>query len=65
MEMEIKVTDDNLIALTGGIIQGMSGSPVIQNGKLVGAVTHVFVDDPTRGYAIFVEIMEHEAQNLR
>jgi stage IV sporulation protein B len=38
---------------------------VIQNGKLVGAVTHVFVDDPTRGYAIFVEIMEHEAQNLK
>lgn len=56
-EMEICVTDQNLIEQTGGIIQGMSGSPIIQDGKMVGAVTHVFVDDPTRGYGIFVEEM--------
>ena len=56
-EMEIKVTDDKLIELTGGIVQGMSGSPIIQNGKLVGAVTHVFVEDPTRGYGIFIDKM--------
>lgn len=59
-EMEITVTDEKLISLTGGIVQGMSGSPVIQNGKLVGAVTHVFVDDPKEGYAIFVETMIKE-----
>lgn len=53
----IKITDPGLIALTGGIVQGMSGSPIIQNGKLVGAVTHVFVQDSTRGYGIFVESM--------
>lgn len=52
-----KVTDSNLIDKTGGIVQGMSGSPIIQNGKLVGAVTHVFVNDPTRGYGIFIENM--------
>ena len=52
--MEISVVDDKLIAKTGGIIQGMSGAPIIQNKKLVGAVTHVFVDSPTRGYAIFI-----------
>ena len=55
--MVIKVTDERLLEKTGGIVQGMSGSPVIQNGKLVGAVTHVFVNDPTRGYAVFVETM--------
>ncbi len=53
----IKVTDQELLKLTGGIIQGMSGSPIIQDGKLVGAVTHVFVSDPTRGYGIFIEDM--------
>ena len=53
----IKVTDDALIALTGGIVRGMSGSPIIQNGKLVGAVTHVMVADPTEGYGIFIENM--------
>lgn len=56
-EMEIKVTDDELLNLTGGIVQGMSGSPIIQNGKLIGAVTHVFVNDPTRGYGIFIDKM--------
>lgn len=60
-EMEIHVTDDELIELTGGIVQGMSGSPIIQDGKLVGAVTHVLVNDPTRGYGIFIESMlNHE-----
>lgn len=53
----IKVTDDDLIKKTGGIIQGMSGSPIIQNGKFIGAVTHVFVNDPTKGYGIFAETM--------
>jgi len=56
-EMEIKVTDKRLITLTGGIVQGMSGSPIIQNEKIIGAVTHVFVNDPTRGYAIFIDKM--------
>ena len=53
----IQVVDDRLLALTGGIVQGMSGSPIIQDGKLVGAVTHVLVNDPTRGYGIFIENM--------
>ncbi|MDE6421556.1 MAG: SpoIVB peptidase, partial [Lachnospiraceae bacterium] len=53
----IQVTDRRLIALTGGIVQGMSGSPIIQNGRLVGAVTHVLVNDSTRGYGIFIEEM--------
>ena len=55
--MLIKVTDPDLLAATGGIVQGMSGSPIIQNGKLVGAVTHVLVNDPTTGYGIFIENM--------
>ncbi len=53
----VKVTDKDLLAITGGIVQGMSGSPIIQNGKLVGAVTHVLVSDPTAGYGIFIENM--------
>ena len=53
----IRVTDSDLLDATGGIVQGMSGSPIIQNGKLVGAVTHVLVNDPTRGYGIFIENM--------
>ena len=53
----IKVTDERLIDKTGGIVQGMSGSPILQNGRIVGAVTHVFVNDPTRGYGIFIENM--------
>ncbi|MBQ7875378.1 MAG: SpoIVB peptidase, partial [Oscillospiraceae bacterium] len=55
--MVIRVTDEELLEVTGGIVQGMSGSPIIQNGKLVGAVTHVFVNDPTKGYGIFIENM--------
>ena len=62
--MIIKVTDKELLQKTGGIVQGMSGSPIIQNGKLVGAVTHVFVNDPTRGYAIFAENMLETAENI-
>ncbi len=57
----IKITDPELINKTGGIVQGMSGSPIIQEGKLVGAVTHVFVQDPTRGYGILAEWMIEEA----
>ncbi len=53
----IKVEDKNLLSKTGGIVQGMSGSPIVQNGKLIGAVTHVFVNDPTRGYGIGIEHM--------
>ena len=55
--MIIRITDHNLINKTGGIVQGMSGSPIVQNDKLIGAVTHVFVNDPTRGYGIFIENM--------
>lgn len=62
--MVIEVTDKNLLEKTGGIIQGMSGSPIIQNGKFIGAVTHVYVNDPTRGYAIFGETMIEQINNL-
>ena len=55
--MIIKITDKELLSKTGGIVQGMSGSPIIQNGKIVGAVTHVFVNEPTKGYGIFIENM--------
>ena len=58
--MVLKVTDPELLNLTGGIIQGMSGSPIIQNGKVVGAVTHVFVQDSTKGFGVFIEnMLEH------
>ncbi len=62
--MVIRITDKSLILSTGGIVQGMSGSPVIQNGKLIGAITHVLVDDPTAGYAIFAENMLNTAQEI-
>jgi len=55
--MLVKVTDPALLSATGGIVQGMSGSPIIQDGKLIGAVTHVLVNDPTMGYGIFIENM--------
>ncbi len=62
--MELVVTDERLLELTGGIVQGMSGSPIIQDGKLVGAVTHVLVNDPTRGYGIFIEnMLDAESKN--
>ena len=58
--MVIRVTDEELLEKTGGIVQGMSGSPILQNGRIVGAVTHVFVNDPTKGYGIFIEnMLEH------
>lgn len=53
--MVVKVTDERLLEKTGGIVQGMSGSPIIQNGRLIGAITHVFVNDPTKGYGIYIE----------
>jgi len=58
----LRVTDEDLIAKTGGIVQGMSGSPIIQDGKLVGAVTHVLVNDPTKGYGILIENMLKAAE---
>ena len=58
------ITDERLLSTTGGIVQGMSGSPLIQNGKLIGAVTHVLIDDPTKGYAIFAENMLETAQSV-
>ena len=58
--MVLKVTDEELLAKTGGIVQGMSGSPIIQDGRLIGAVTHVFVNDPTMGYGLYIEWMLKE-----
>lgn len=60
--MIITVTDPRLLETTGGIVQGLSGSPVLQNGKLIGAVTHVLIDDPAKGYGIFAENMLENAQ---
>ncbi len=62
--MIIKVTDEELLEKTGGIVQGMSGSPIIQNGKLVGAITHVFVNDPSKGYAIFADTMYDSSEQV-
>ena len=62
--MVIEITDQRLLEQTGGIVQGMSGSPIVQNGKLVGAITHVFVNDPTKGYAIFAENMLETAHSV-
>ncbi len=62
--MIISVTDERLLAATGGIVQGLSGSPILQNGKLVGAITHVLIDDPTKGYGIFAENMLETAQSV-
>jgi stage IV sporulation protein B len=59
--MVVKITDERLLNKTGGIVQGMSGSPIIQDGKLIGAVTHVFVNDPTSGYGVHIEWMLNEA----
>lgn len=60
----IQVIDEELLEKTGGIVQGMSGAPIIQNGKLIGAVTHVFVNDPTKGYGIFIESMMEMAESV-
>ena len=59
----LEVTDPKLLEVTGGIVQGMSGSPILQNGKIVGAVTHVFVQDSTKGYGIFIENMLKEEES--
>lgn len=61
--MMVRVTDERLLDATGGIVQGMSGSPLLQDGKLVGAVTHVLVNDPTRGYAVMIDAMMEEMEN--
>lgn len=62
--MIVRVTDPVLLEKTGGIVQGMSGSPIIQEGRIVGAVTHVFVHDPTRGYGVSIELMLQQIDNL-
>ncbi len=59
----VRITDEELLEKTGGIVQGMSGSPIIQNGKLVGAVTHVFVNNPTKGYGLFADWMLQQAES--
>lgn len=61
----VEITDERLLDATGGIVQGMSGSPIIQNGKLVGAVTHVLIDDPSKGYGIFAETMLETAKDVQ
>ena len=63
--MIVTVTDETLLRKTGGIVQGLSGSPILQNGKLVGAVTHVLVDDPAKGYGIFAENMLETAKEMQ
>ena len=62
--MQIKVTDKRLLEKTGGIIQGMSGSPIIQDGKFVGAITHVLVDNPKEGYGVFADIMIKQSRQV-
>ena len=61
----IKITDQELLEKTGGIVQGMSGAPIIQDGKLIGAITHVFLDDPKRGYGAFIENMVSDMNLLQ
>ncbi len=63
--IELSVVDEELLSYSGGIVQGMSGSPIIQNGRLVGAVTHVFVNNPTKGYGIFAQWMVEEAYRAK
>jgi len=62
--MIIRITDPELLSATNGIVQGMSGSPIIQNGRVIGAITHVFVQDPTKGYGIFIETMLEQDVNV-
>lgn len=62
--MVIRITDKRLLQATGGIVQGMSGSPILQDGRLIGAVTHVFINDPERGYGVFIESMLQQAKTL-
>ena len=63
--MVIRIDDEELLNKTGGIVQGMSGSPIVQHGKLVGAVTHVFLNDPTRGYGVFIENMIEDMSSIQ
>ena len=63
--MVIKVTDPRLLEKTGGIVQGMSGSPIIQNNKIVGAVTHVLINNPDTGYGIYIEWMLQDAEIIK
>ena len=63
--MLLKIKDEELISKTGGIIQGMSGSPIIQNGKFIGAITNVLVKNPTQGYAVFADMMLAEMYELK
>ena len=60
----IRINDEELINKTGGIVQGMSGAPIVQNGKLIGCITHVLLDDPTRGYGAFIENMINDIENI-
>ena len=60
----VEITDKELLEKTGGIVQGMSGTPIIQNGRLVGALTHVFVNDPKKGYGVFASTMSAETNEL-
>ena len=62
--MVIEITDEELLEKTGGIVQGMSGSPIVCDGMVIGAVTHVFVNNPKRGYAIFAETMLQNCRNV-
>ena len=62
--MVLNITDNRLKKMTGGIIQGMSGSPIVQDDKLVGAITHVFINNPTKGYGVFAEWMLRETEIL-
>ena len=62
--MTLRVTDPVLLEKTGGIVQGMSGSPILQDGRIVGAVTHVFVNNPTQGYGVFIDWMLEQADSV-
>ena len=62
--MVLRVTDTRLLEATGGIVQGMSGSPILQDGRLIGAVTHVFVNDPTQGYGVYIDWMLQESESI-
>ena len=60
--MILRVTDPELLETTGGIVQGMSGSPILQDGYIIGAVTHVYVNDPTQGYGMYIEWMLEQSK---
>ena len=62
--MTVRITDEKLLNMAGGIIQGFSGSPILQDGKLVGALTHVFVNNPQKGYGIFIDNMLAQSKNI-